>query len=447
VRPLLSLEDYQGDDSWYTVEVEQPMGHGNEIGAEGLTKFWQIPKLAREARLNGEPVKLKLRSKQAGFITSAGFLSTWPSNVDNQLRVTANQALLVALGQGLSGVPRIGYTPEYGGQSLRDADDAHASEPDCYACHQTLEPMRTLLLSSLNYRYGMQLDSEKQNYSGQLYFGSMERDGQGVENFATLLAEHDLFPRAWVQKLCHFANAAPCPDSEELERVVATFIDSGLRFDTLLKTLFSSPLVTGARCEPGLGSPPPATISRRGTFCSQFNHGVGAESDAPEDFNLCGGNGTLPLFTNNNPNKNDLDKALRRNVRNAIAAVPADTYSRDQAAPIVNGDTSLFIYGNREAACSHYAKNQPIENKQANATEAGAFDQAFVEGLSRQQSIDKLLGVVMGLVDGHPMREDAKALLESHATKLETDGSDERTIRQSLFMVACMSPGSAGIGF
>jgi hypothetical protein len=446
-EPLLSLGDYQGDGSWYTVDIEQPSGHGNEVGAQGLTKFWQVPKLAREARMSGQPVQLKLRSKQAGFISSAGFLSTWPSNIDNQLRVTSNQAVLVALGQGLSGVLRPDYTPKYGGQSLNDSDDAHASDPECYACHQTLEPMRTLLLSSLNYRYSHQLDSEKQKYTGQLYYGSMERDGQGIEDFAQMLSEHDWFPIAWTQKLCRFANAAPCPKGEELDRVVSVFKDSGLRFDVLLKTLFSSPLTTGSRCGTGLGAPPEATIARRGTFCSQFNHGVGSEASSDGTFNLCGQDGTRPLFKNSNPNNNDLDKALRRNVKNAMAAVPADTYSRDQAATIVNGNTSLFIYGNREASCSHYAKNQPIDSKATNADEVGAFDQAFVEGLSRQEAIGKLLNVVMGLVDGHPMREDLKALLEKHATTLETDGNDERTIRQSLFMVACMSPGSAGVGF
>jgi len=426
-KSVLPLLDKAAYTDWRTVKLV-PVAT-----ADDATPFYRVPQLVADTP-EGQTVELSVRTEHRGFLTSPGFLHTWPSNEDNAMRVTTNQALIVALGESFSGVALDGYEPSYGNQA---ADDEHASADECYACHQTLDPMRTFYRGSLSQYYGPQL-GEPKDYQAEFRFGGESQDGVGIGDFAHALATHPWFAHAWVQKFCYYANAQACPEGVELDRIAEIFStesdDRGLfSLRALLAELFSSPLITGSECGPGLGAPPPAVIARKSTFCSQLEHRLGAEA------NVCGAD---PMTAIEGTLTQEPGNVLRRNIRDAMAAVPEDTFSRDQADPVIIADTSLFTYGNREAACSHFANNA--------GNDGADFDAIFMLG-SREDALQTMVTQVMGLPTSDERFTEALAVLQAHAQSVfddENNTSDqERLARQSAFILACMAPSSAGVGF
>ena len=91
------------------------------------------------------------------------------------------------------------------------------------------------------------------------------------------MAEHPRFAAAWTQKLCQFANASAChEDDPELQRVAGAFRDSNHDFKTLVRELFSSPLVTYA--EPTKTAETNGvviSIARRETLCARLGNRLG----------------------------------------------------------------------------------------------------------------------------------------------------------------------------
>ena len=90
---------------------------------------------------------------RAGFFTTPAFFANWQTNGSNQHRVTMNQTLIVALGKSFDGN---GSTVPISENGL---DEEHASDPACYACHRTLDPMRQFFRQSFTIQYGQQTDA------------------------------------------------------------------------------------------------------------------------------------------------------------------------------------------------------------------------------------------------------------------------------------------------
>jgi uncharacterized protein YmfQ (DUF2313 family) len=390
--PLLDRDDWK---DWRMVKIRRP------VGDETPTLFYDVEAL----RAANEVV---LHTERLGFFTTPGFFSTWMNNEDNSARVTINQTLIVALGKSFEGEAVTDFTPQ-------DLDEEHA-EPgsECYGCHQTLDPMRDYFRASFTNFYGQQLDPERVDLEADFIFGGVEAKGNGVADLAKVLVDHPAFPYAWAHKLCYYASSAPCVEGAELDRVVGTFVDANLDFRVLLRELFSSPLVTGSACVAGVDAGSAATISRRSTFCNVLSTRMGIED-------VCG---IRTHFRDGT--------TLQNKVRDAVASVPDDTFSRAVVEPVVIAETGLFTRANREAACV-----QAAQNSYAEVFGEATADEATLEMVTR----------IMGLSAIDPRHAGALEILRDHVEEVVLDGKTETEALQSAFVLACMSPSVAGVGF
>jgi len=183
---------------------------------------------------------LLLRTPRVGFFTTPSFLAEWNTNNSNQARVTANQTLIVALGHAIN--PQNATLPP----STAAVDLDHAPQGTaCYACHQSLDPMRQFFRQTYSYYFHPQTDDDETSLTGSFGFRGVSVSGKNIFDLANQLASHPDFATAWVQKLCTWANSARCDETDgEFQRVATMFANSLYDWKTLEVTLFSSPLVT-----------------------------------------------------------------------------------------------------------------------------------------------------------------------------------------------------------
>lgn len=390
--PIISRDDFA---DWRPVRISQP------APGQDATYFYEILKLrdANEIVLHGDRI---------GFLTHPGFLSTWLTNEDNSMRVAINQALIVALGASFDGVT----VTDFSSEAINQEHAAPGSE--CFGCHQQLDPMRDFYRASFSNHYAPQLDPERAQLEAQFVFGDVETSGTGVRDLAQILADHPLFPYAWAQKMCFYANTEACPEGDELDRVVAAFVDANLDFRVLVRELFSSALVTNRDCVAGAPDGTKAVIARRSTFCQQMSVRLGVD-------NLCAIVGNIEDAS-----------ALQGDVATAAASIPDDAFARSTVEPIVIGETGLFTRANREAACDIIAQ--------------GAYGLAFA-GMSNDEVFDALVHDVMALPPSDERNPVARAILVEHVSDAVAAGQTEEVAMQSGLSVACMAPGSAGVGF
>ncbi len=389
--PLLARGDFS---DWRKVKVRRPAGD------ETPTIFYDIENIRT---LN----EMALHTERVGFHTTPGFFSTWMNNEDNAARVTINQTLIVALGKSFEGVAVTDFSPP-------NIDAEHASDSECYSCHQTLDPMRDYFRASYSNFYGQQTDPERTGLQADFVFGGVQEAGNGVRELGATLASHPAFPYAWAHKLCYWANASACPEGAELDRVVAAYKDSGLDFRSLVAELFASPIITGSECVAGVDSGTSAVISRRSTFCNELSTRVGVDD-------ICGVRTHFRDAT-----------TLQNKVRDAVASVPDDAFSRAVVEPVVIAETSMFSRANLEAACTQAALNGYAEMY----ADASADDATLA-----------MVTSVMALPASDPRHGAALEILRAHVADAIEAGKTEQEALQSAFVVACMSPGIAGIGF
>ncbi len=390
-QPLLTREDYK---DYHLVKVRAP-GAG-----EDATRFYDIAAM----RASNE---LVLHTPRIGFLTTPGFFSTWATNEDNSSRVTINQALIVALGKSFEGVAVTDFTSDA-------IDSEHANpESECYGCHQTLDPMRDFYRASYSNFYGQQMDEERTSLDGAFVFRGVEEEGNGVGDLAAILQDHPDFPYAWAQKLCFYANSAACPEGAELDRVVGEFRDSDLDFKVLVRELFSSPLVTGSACLEGVDSGTTASIARRSTFCSELS----TRLETPD---ICG---IRTHFRDGTP--------LQNKLRDAVASVPDDSFSRAVVEPVVISETSMFTRANTEATCTLAAQNDAMP----------------FEGVSTDDATLEMVTTLMGMPASDARHTGALEILRSHVAEAIAAEKTEEEALQSAFVLACMSPSVAGVGF
>jgi hypothetical protein len=392
-RSLLTDADFA---DWRTVRLRPARA------ADTPPRFYELPRL-RTAE------ELPVRSDRVGFFTTLGFLATWPTNEDNQARVTINQTLITALGQSFDGATVTDFSPPN-----LDADHSGPGTP-CYGCHQTLDPMREYFRQSYSYGYGEQTDRARREAMAHFVFRGARAQGTGgVRELAATLAAHPDFAPGWAQKLCFYTNSAPCPaESEAFRGAVDAFRSSGHDLRVLIRSLLASPLVTHADCIEG-GTGGLRSISRQHQLCTALSSRLGIAD-------VCG------LET---PARGR--SLLQRRVFAAIGAVPADTFSRGEVEPVTIRETGLFTRATREVVCREVAER--------------AYAEAF-RGLGREAAIDRIVTRVMGLPEGDPRRAEALEIVGEHVAEAIAGRATEAQAVQSALLVACMSPGLAGVGF
>ena len=133
------------NSDWTMVTISQP--------AKGTTAppvpYYDLKNL-RAGGANA--TQMVLNRPYVGFFTTPAFFANWLTNNSNQMRVTTNQSLIVALGKGLDGTdttkPQVDPT-QYG------LDTTHATPGSpCITCHWLLDPTREIFANTFTWYYG-----------------------------------------------------------------------------------------------------------------------------------------------------------------------------------------------------------------------------------------------------------------------------------------------------
>jgi len=366
--------------------------------SESPSAFWDLPTL----RNAGEVVVTLPRT---GFFTTPAFFANWQTNSSNQNRVSMNQTLIVALGKSFDGAGSTVPVSENG------VDQEHASDPACYACHRTLDPMRQFFRQSFTIQYGQQTDAGVIAQNGEFAFDGVTGTGtgRGVLDLADLLATHPRFAAAWAQKLCTWADSAPCSeDDPEFLRVAKAFRDSGHDFRVLAREMLSSPLVTGtASTKTFTDRGYVVSIARADHLCAALSNRLGLAG-------ACQVNGTT---------------------RNLSATLPVDAYSRGAESPVLTSDTSLFYRSITENLCRALADQ---------VVDVGAAPR--FSSKSPAAAVDDMVRSVMALVDGDARQSGATTILNEHYAAALKTGATARDALKSTFVLACSSPTAVSVG-
>jgi hypothetical protein len=403
-EPIFTEDDF---GSWKMVNVRAP------AAGEERTVFWDLPAL----RAGND---LVLVTPRVGFMTTPAFFANWPTNNSNQMRVTMNQTLIVALGTSFD--DRDSTTPV----TETTSDAAHVQPGTvCYGCHSRLDPMRNFFRQSFNYYYSQQTDPAKDQIPDLASFAlgsSAPVSGSGIRDLAGALAKSELFAVAWAQKLCRLGNSASCSfDDPEFERVAAAFRDSNYDFKVLVREMFSSPLVTFAtRTKSADDNGIVIGIQRRETLCTSLAHRLGISD-------VCSLHGTEGL------KKAALQQA--QTAQNLAGAVPGDGYARGSEIPLMPHDPNLFFASGIENLCERLA-TQTIDAAVATKWSSGQRDAAISDFVSS----------VMGLPMSDERVPDLRAALEEHYGSAVAAGKTPTDALRSTFIVACSSPLSVSLG-
>jgi hypothetical protein len=402
---------------WRMVTISQPPSGG------ATTDFYNLPAL-RQAN------SLVLNLPRVGFFTTPAFFSNWQTNSSNTMRVTMNQALIVALGAMFDGLDPT--TPKVDATNLPPGlDEAHSAPGSaCYGCHRLLDPSRSILSSTYSWNYHDQDDGGLSSLKGEFAFQGVIAYPNTVFDLANILATHPLFAQGWVQKLCYYANSQACDTTDpEFVRIVKDFQTNSYSWNGLVLDILSSPLTTNAKptqttSENGVT----VAVSRRDHLCAALNFRLGFND-------ICG---LLPTTVPVSPT-----------IVQIVGGLPSDGYGRGAVAPVLPNMPSLFYRSGTENICE--AVSQLIIDVQAtkqipNVMQWSSADYA--------QAITDFVGTVMALVPSDPLYSQAVSLLTAHYNTALTavdpatnkaDFSPTDALR-STFVAACIAPSAVSVG-
>lgn len=397
----------QGDwDNWKVVTIRRPSG------SEQPTAFFDIAKLRTAS-------ELVVNTPRVGYMTTPAFFANWPTNASNQHRVTINQTMIVALNKSFddtinNNIPSIDT----------DTDPVDHVKPGtiCFSCHLSLDPMRQLFRQNYSYFGSDQTDAAQKALPGAFAFDEtliMNLTG-GIADLTTNLAAHPRLPNAWTQKLCYYANSTPClEDDPEFLRVADVFKNSNFNFRTLMRELFSSPLVTlASSTKTFTDTEAPVTIQRQEHFCSAVSSRL-AINDA------CAMN-TIAGLT-----------PLQTTLASLSLSIPAASYSRGAESPVVSRDPNLFFRASVENICRRLA-DEVVDKTPGPSRYSSTMP---------QPAIEDMLNTVMGLPLADARYSAARSILVEHYDAAQKTASiTARDALKSTFVLACSSPTSVSSG-
>ena len=420
-KPYFSTQDLS-DWQWVTV---RPLNAG-----ETRVQPFDLPTLRKAT-------ELAVQLPRVGFYTTPAFLALWNTNDSNQHRVTANQTLLVALGQSLTSENSI--VP----LSTAGLDSSHSvTGSECYGCHKSLDPLRQF--------WGTQLDFNDRNdfparasftgaaanprpamTGGGFAFGSVNTTGANMLALGPLILQVQdqldpaqsitRFAIAMTQKLCFYANSAPCVEGDpEFRRVALAFQNGNYNFLSLVKELFSSPLVTGASpTVTAMNNGMTISIARRDQLCASLSSRLGKPD-------LCALAAAIPTTA----------QAATVKIATAVAA---DAFSRGAESPVTPTDPTLFYRAASEMLCENIA-TQVVDATSGTVWQSSNFTAAITD------MVERVMGYPPG--DDHHHAQAIKILTDHYNAVLTQTGARNTatTALRSTFALACQSPASLSAG-
>jgi hypothetical protein len=401
---VFSADDW---DNWRMITVRAAKA------GEERTLFWDIAALRAADTLVAD-------TPRVGFMTTPAFFANWMTNDSNQMRVTMNQTLIVGLGTSFDDRNITVQVSE------TTSDAAHVQPGTvCFGCHQTLDPMREFFRQTYGYYYGRQQPGQltKDLIPAMGTFtvrGSTPVTGNGIAALASAIAGHEHFPIAWAQKLCRLANSASCAeDDPEFVRVAKAFSDSHFDFPTLVREMFSSPLVTFLQpTASAAASGIVVGIQRRETLCASLSTRLGLPD-------VCALHGTTGL--------KGAAAAAARTAANLAGAVPGDGYARGAEVPLMPHDSNLFFVSGLDNLCAALA-TQLVDGGGKGVSKYSSA------AATREAALKSFVADVMGLPASDARAAGLRGVLDEHYAGAIAAGETPTDALRSTFVLACTAP-------
>jgi hypothetical protein len=327
------------------------------------------------------------------------------------MRVTANQALIVATG---SAIEETDHTDAPGSPGF---DALHAGQPECSSCHSTLDPTRSILAATWSWNYHPQRNDKFASQPGAFAFREVVKPMKSIGDFAETLATHPLVAPAWAQKLCYYVNSAPCDEHDpEFSRIVELFRSSHFSWNALVKALVTSPLTTyAADSATRRANGETVAVLRRDHFCAALDSRLGL-------VDACGRRAGAP----------------RGSVGEIVSGLPSDAYGRGAVAPVLPNDPTLFFSAGMRNICESVA-TQVIDGPVSEARHWSSAEPT--------KAISDFVTIVMGLAASDARNAKANALLSSHfQAALAVARTTPTDALRSTFVAACASPSAISVG-
>ena len=413
--PNLRDSDYE---DWRTVRLTQGSSPANYQHDTGFLN---------SLRAIGDGDQYALFAPRVGFFSSHVFMQNWETNGDNQFRVNTNQTVIAALGLSFEAGDT---TPP---NHLEGLDEEHANPgTDCYACHQHLDPMRTVFNKHFN-PANLRARQTPQNTRMDFAFHGEREAIQTVDDFANALANHPTFATAWVGKLCQWANSFECDQQDaEFQALVSRFVNTNYDMKDLFIRFFSSPVFIKAV---GDASEAVVSINRRDHFCDAIRVRINQVRETRG----------LPVV--------NTDYCGLNRLRNYQDLIPKDTYARGGTTFLQPNQSDIFVSRSVETFCQDLARN---------VAGTGANDTFSTRRLDN--SLDDLTSSIMGIPEAGENYSTARTTLEqfynvaraaqcSSTDEIELGdapscglGLNERDSIRLTWQMACSSPSLNGLG-
>jgi hypothetical protein len=324
-------------------------------------------------------------------------------------------------------------------------DEEHAAtEPLCYACHKSLDPLRNFWANEFDYNDRNDFADNQQggmggptfgtsataprptDKGGAVAFGNVNEEGADMLSLGPMLLsikDSQGMPRfaiAMAQQLCYWADSAGCAEEDnEFRRVVQAFIDSDYDFKTLVVELMSSPLVTNFSDTTTFETRNVVvSVTRRDHLCAA----LGNRLDLGD---VCGLDYAFPY--SNGFGGGDSESETIRAVFRIAGTIAADAFSRGSEVPVTPSIPTLFYAAGSELLCENVA---------------GKVVGAVYNG---KEDIPDMVSDVMGYTTSEPEHDSAVTILEEHYDAALLASNADNALK-STFALACQAPTSLGLG-
>ncbi len=360
---------------------------------------------------------LKFAIPRVGYFSTIAFQAEYPTNADNQFRVTINQAMIAGLGRS--------YNPsDNTPQPLEVGIPLSHSEKgtQCYACHRLMDPMRMPFGFKMTYDY--KLGRSFQENMGSFAFNNFNAPLSSVGDIGSSIANHPDFAQAWVQKMCEILNTKKCQINDPIfMSIVNDFKTSGFNFKEMYTKLVTSPLITGAEeTMTSLQQGFDVARQRREHFCHNLQVRINQVREAR-------GFPALPF-------DGGLTLCAIRNVSIPADALGDDLNVRGGESVVNSFPSDAFSSQAIERVCTSLAAQWVERDRE--------FDPF---NLSIDENLKIMTELLVGLPSGHPRHAPMLAALkETYNYGMQSKALGARNALRHSAILACQSPEIQGVG-